>query len=382
MRIGIDARFYGSVGKGLGRYTERLVSELETIDTENTYVIYLCKENFDEYTPKNKNFSKRLTSSRWYSFSEQFFLPFLLMKEKFDVMHFPHFNVPLLYLRPYVVTLHDLILFHYPTEKASTRSALFYWFKFALYRIVLENALLRSKHVITVSEFTRKDIIQNYPFVKNKINVTKEAVSEFCYWQNNEEGERVLRSFSLVSGDAQHGILQPYFLYVGNAYPHKNLKLLLDMAELFPGTLFVFVGKEDFFYKQLKCQVEARNIKNIYFTGYVTEVELGVLYRNALLYIFPSLYEGFGLPPLEAMQYGTPVIASNRGSLPEVLGNAPLYFDPESAPDLANAIRLLRNDKELQEQCRIRGFERTAVYSWRGMAEATLGEYKKIVNGE
>lgn len=377
MRIGIDARFYGSVGKGLGRYTERLVCELEKIDQENDYVIFLCKENFDEYQPKNGRFKKVLTESRWYSFSEQFFFPWALFREKLDIVHFPHFNVPLLYWRPFVVTLHDLILFHYPTEKASTRSAYFYWLKFVLYRIVLASALFRSKKVITVSDFTKNDILTNYPFVKNKISVTKEAVEGFCYWQNKRETEVILGKYNLIKKEGTHGILQAYFLYVGNAYPHKNLEALLDAAEVCTKTFFVLVGKEDFFYKRLKEEVAKRNIQNILFTGYVTERELGVLYRNAHLYLFPSLYEGFGLPPLEAMQYGTPVLSSNRGSLPEILGPAAFYFDPEKRGELEKGIEKFSNDTELRREYQLKGYVQTGGYSWVRMAEQTLKAYQQ-----
>jgi glycosyltransferase involved in cell wall biosynthesis len=371
MRIGIDARFYGSVGKGLGRYTERLVSELEKIDHTNIYYIFLCQENFEEYQPKNKNFQKVLTRSRWYSFSEQLIFPWLLLSKKLDLVHFPHFNVPLLYRKSFVMTLHDLILFHYPTEKASTKSALFYWMKFLLYRLVLDSALKRSRKVITVSDFTKVDIIKNYPFTKEKIQVTKEAAEAFCFWQNKETGERVLEKFGLRNTGKQEG----YFLYVGNAYPHKNLSFLLSVAKYFPDQKFVLVGKEDFFYKRLKVEVEMSQLQNVIFAGYVTDMDLGVLYRYATLYIFPSLYEGFGLPPLEAMQYGTTVLSSERGSLPEILGDAACFFNPEDKESLRQSIQNLLNNEALQIQYKTKGFVRVAGYSWEKMAMMTLAEY-------
>ncbi len=377
MRIGIDARFYGSVGKGLGRYTERLVSELEKIDTENTYYIFLCQENFDEYQPRNKNFHKILTRSRWYSFSEQLVFPWVLLRKKLDLVHFPHFNVPILYRRSFIMTLHDLILFHYPTEKASTKSSFFYWAKFLMYRLVLDSALRRSKQVITVSDFTEKDIIKNYPFAKDKICVTKEAAEAFCYWQNKEATDTFLANLGLLIKQPEHDILQPYFLYVGNAYPHKNLSFLATVAKNFPQKKFLFVGKEDFFYRRFKEEVAKQAIHNVHFVGYVTDKDLGTLYRYAEAYVFPSLYEGFGLPPLEAMQYGTPVVSSNRGSLPEILGEAALYFDPESQEDLKHAIETIE-DTVTQSEFRQKGFHQAAKYSWREMAVATLAQYLRL----
>ena len=364
MRIGIDARFYGSVGKGLGRYTERLVHELEKIDTENSYYIFLCPENFDEYEPANPNFTKILTYSRWYGIAEQLCYPWELYLRRLDLVHFPHFNVPVLYRSPMIMTLHDLILFHYPTEKATTRKSWQYWLKFHVYRFVLTQALRRARTVITVSDFTKQDILTNYPGVSTKVVVTKEAAESFCH---------------TVSEGSSRGILKPYILYVGNAYPHKNLEIFLSVATRFPDYEFVLVGKEDFFYKRLKAAVVARAIDNIIFTGYVSDRELGKLYRYASVYVFPSLYEGFGLPPLEAMQYGTPVLASNRGSLPEILGEAALYFNPEQESELCEQLERIIKDDQLRADLRQKGYTQAASYSWVRMAEQTLQEYQKAI---
>lgn len=365
MRIGIDARFYGSVGKGLGRYTERLVHELEKQDTVNTYFIFLCPDNFDEYIPKNTNFIKVLTRSRWYSVAEQIFYPWLLWSKRLDLMHFPHFNVPLLYRRPFVMTLHDLILFHYPTEKATTRKSWLYWMKFHVYRLVLMQALKMARTIITVSEFTRRDIEDNYPAVREKIVVTKEAAEPFCYLQTTQS--------------TSHAILRPYILYVGNAYPHKNLEIFPLVARSFPQYDFVLVGKEDFFYKRLKEGVLQDNIQNIQFAGYVDDSTLGQLYRGASVYAFPSLYEGFGLPPLEAMQYGTPVLASCRGSLPEILGDAALYFEPTSSQDFCQKLEQLLQSSVLREELQEKGYRQVAKYSWEKMAQQTHKEYQKAI---
>jgi glycosyltransferase involved in cell wall biosynthesis len=364
LRIGIDARFYGSVGKGLGRYTERLVHELESIDQENQYFIFLCPENFDEYTPAHKNFTKVLTRSRWYSVREQFVYPWQLYLKQLDLVHFPHFNVPWLYRSPFVMTLHDLILFHYPTEKATTRRTWFYWFKFHAYRFILAQALKNARTIITVSDFTKQDIEKNYPKVTGKVVVTKEAAEQFCY-VDVEGGSRV--------------ILRPYMLYVGNAYPHKNLEIFFAAAERFPCYDFVLVGKEDFFYKRLKQLVFDKGIQNIRFTGYVSDQELGELYRQALAYVFPSLYEGFGLPPLEAMQYGTPVVASHQGSLPEILGDAAHYFDPTESQDLCDKLQEVIEDGDLREGLQERGYRQAAMYSWARMAKQTYNEYQKAI---
>ncbi|MEI7621006.1 MAG: glycosyltransferase, partial [Candidatus Moraniibacteriota bacterium] len=214
MAIGIDARFYGSVGKGLGRYTQKLIEQLEKLDGENQYFVFLRRENFEEYVPKNKNFQKVLADYQWYSFAEQIFFPRLLSKYKLDLMHFPHFNVPILYGRKFVITIHDLILLHFPTKRASTLSPLWYSFKFLAYRLVIFLAIWRSQKVFAVSEFTKQDILEQYSIAKNKVVVTHEACEKKAQI-SLRDSEQIL---------AKYGIMKPYLLYVGNAYPHKNLE--------------------------------------------------------------------------------------------------------------------------------------------------------------
>ena len=130
MKIGIDARFFGSIGKGLGRYTQKLIENLEKIDNENQYVVFLRKENFDEYQPRNKKFQKVLANYQWYTFSEQIKMPLLLNKFNIDLVHFPHFNVPFFYRKKFVVTIHDLILLEFPTVRGTTLNPFFYKIKF------------------------------------------------------------------------------------------------------------------------------------------------------------------------------------------------------------------------------------------------------------
>ena len=321
MRIGIDARFYGSLGKGLGRYTEKLISHLEKIDKENEYFIFLYKENFSEYTPRAKNFKKMLAPFRWYSWQEQFQWPWLLYKHKLDLMHFPHFNVPLLYRKKFVVTIHDLILIHFPTLKNTTLVPLLYWIKFWVYRWVIKSAIKRSRSIITVSQFTKKDILENYPVSKDKIEVTYEAADDFCL-SNDISAESVLKKY---------GIISPYLLYVGNAYPHKNLERLVlafkSVLKEYPSWRLVLVGREDFFYSRLNDLVRKEKIDQVVFPGFVSDEDLPAVYSQASWYVFPSLYEGFGLPPLEAMKCGLPVLSSNQECLKEILGEAAVYID-------------------------------------------------------
>ena len=382
MRIGIDARFYGSLGKGLGRYTERLIESLEELDTTHEFFVFLRHENFDEYQPKSARFQKVLADYHWYGLAEQLCFPWLLMKYRLALVHFPHFNVPVLYPGRFVVTIHDLILLRYPTVRNTTRIVLGYWLKFILYRLVIRLACFRARSVITVSRFTESDLIREFSFLLGKTRVTLEGANRSCFISSIAKETELLGRFGLIGPDratsslSQRDIIQPYFLYVGNAYPHKHLESIGEMAVRFPEHRFVLVGREDYFYRRLKRSFAQ---PNLCFTGFLSDAEISVLYRHGLAYVFPSLYEGFGLPPLEAMSHGLPVISSDRGSLPEVLGKAALYFDPENPDRFAEAIDRVSHDPSLRERLRISGYRRMKMFSWERMAKETLAAYEQAI---
>ena len=372
MKIGIDARFFGKIGKGLGRYTQKLIQHLEEIDSENQYVVFLRKENFDEYLPHNKNFTKVLADYRWYSFSEQLLFVRMLYKHQLDLMHFPHFNVPLLYRRKFVLTIHDLILLHFPTIRATRLNPFGYWIKYAAYKWNIYSAAKRAETIITVSEFTKNDIISQYPTLQKKIIVTYEASDDSCKFSN------IAPSFVLQ----KCGIIKPYLLYVGNAYPHKNLEKLIDAFELvlikYPNMQLALVGKEDFFYKRIKEYSIRKNVSGVHFLGFVSDSDLDVLYRFADIYVFPSLYEGFGLPPLEAMAKGAVVVSSDHACMQEILGDAAFFIDPENAEIFSKGIIRVMADKILKYDLIQKGYQQVTKYSWKKMATETLEIYKKI----
>jgi glycosyltransferase involved in cell wall biosynthesis len=372
MRIGIDARFYGSIGKGLGRYTQKLIENLEKISTPfgNQYFVLLRKENWEEYQPLDKNFTKVLADIPWYSIKEQIFLPRILRKLNLDLVHFPHFNVPYFYTGKFVVTIHDLILFHFPTRRASTLSPLLYRLKLAAYKVIIKNAIKNSRKILAVSEHTKKDILKHFKINPDKVFVTHEAVDLLPAIPTDLPRQEVLKKY---------GIMKPYILYVGNAYPHKNLDVLAtsfrEVAKKHPLLRLVLVGKEDYFYGRLKKFVRDKKIKNIIFTDYVSDHHLPAIYQEAQAYVFPSLYEGFGLPPLEAMCEGTPVISSSSSCLPDILGHAAYYFDPKATGEIAEAIEKVLVDNELKESLISAGKKQIKKYSWEKMARETMAIY-------
>lgn len=340
MRIGIDARFFGPKDKGFGRYTENLVKEMEKIsNNEMDFFIFLRKDSFDEYSPQNKKFQKILADYKWYGFKEQILFPLQLKKYKLDLMHFTHFNVPILYRKRFVVTIHDLTLRYFPTRKRSLQSFVFYPIKQLAYKIVFKHAIKNSEKVIAISNYTKQDILKYYNVDSNKIQVICEGVT----------GETGCQS--------QHS--NPYILYVGNDYPHKNLERLKLACE--------------------KIRQDGLEYSLILITGFVSEQELDDLYKNASLFVFPSLCEGFGLPPLEAMKRGVPVASSNATCLPEILGDAAIYFDPLNVDDIAEKIKKTFIDRELRERLIKEGFEQVKKYSWPQMARETIEIYKQSI---
>ncbi|MEA1926319.1 MAG: glycosyltransferase family 1 protein [Patescibacteria group bacterium] len=375
-KIGIDARFYGPKNKGLGRYAQKLIENLEYIDGESkerTYFIFLKKENFSDYHPQNSNFKKIEADFDWYSFREQAMYPKFLSSFKLDLMHFCHFNVPLAYRRRFIVTVHDLILFHFPTIRNTTRNRIHYIFKLLAYQIVIRSAVKRAKKVIAVSKFTKQDIMKELHISEDKIVVTYEGCDSDRLISPENSGEIL----------EKYGIMKPYLLYVGNAYPHKNLeKLVLAYKEIkksLPEVSLVLVGGKDFFYAQLEKYVLDKKISNVVLPGYVPDNELDAMYKNAELYIFPSLYEGFGLPPLEALARNTPVASSSKTSMPEILEKAVLYFDPESVASIAWTIETVLKKPKDEIFSRQEALKQVGSFSWNKMARQTLSEYRKVI---
>ncbi|MBI2484670.1 glycosyltransferase family 4 protein [Candidatus Uhrbacteria bacterium] len=371
MKIGIDARFYGPNvgGGGLGRYVAELLDRLDAQKAPHTFVVFLNEEGFRLFKPKGRHMHKRVVPVRWYTFAEQIRMPAIIDRECCDLVHIPHWNVPLCLRTPFVVTIHDLILME---ERRSARAASLlppglFEVKRMGYRAVLHHALWKSRRVIAVSDFTRARIMAHFPKLPpEKISVIHEGAP----------GEA-------TGGAGNRRVAGPYFLYVGNAYPHKNLESLLHAFSFFvkahPEVKLVLAGKTNVFYERLRKELEEIAIpsSSVVFTGFVSDEDLADLYRFATACLFPSRHEGFGLPPLEAMSHGTPVAASSTSAFPEILGDAALFFDPDDLEAMVRIMEKLLQDQALRQELIQKGRQQKKHYSWDTMAERTRRLYEE-----
>jgi glycosyltransferase involved in cell wall biosynthesis len=382
MRIGIDARFYGPKGKGLGRYVSELLHQLEKSDQENEYLVFLRQDNYDLYEPSAPNFHKVKAEFPWYGWREQLIYPFWLNRFQLDLMHFAHFNVPMLYRRPYVVTIHDLILLSHPTTRATTLGPLLYRLKYWAYRLVIKRAALAAKRIITVTEYSKQQILHYFPSVNpKKIAVTYEACAEPLAADPDRETDSQNKTVPLPGLAAD----RPFALYVGSAYPHKNLDRLLQAFRDFRAAAhsdwqLVLVGGHDYFYDRLREEAALNGLdEEVIFFGRATDEELNALYEQASLYVFPSLCEGFGLPPLEAMSHDLPVVAARSSCLPEVLGPAAEWFDPDDPADISRALDAVAIDETRRDQLIALGHEQLRRFSWSTCGQETLAIYQQAI---
>lgn len=351
MRIGIDARLINETG--VGRYIRNLIRELAEIDKANSYVVFVRD---DYWEPPNERWERRIVDVPWHSIAEQIIMPWAFLRARLDLVHIPYFNVPIFYPGRLIVTIHDLTILHFDTGKATTLPFPLYRLRRLGYRIALAVGLARAKRIIAVSHATKQELIDHFPIDPEKIVVTYEGI---------DEG---LKTQDLGQKSQKRLIKNPYFLYVGNAYPHKNLETLL-LAFGHNTEKLVLVGKEDYFYKKIKNLVHTMKLENkVIFFGQADDEQLANLYHNAIALVFPSLMEGFGLPALEALALGCPVIASDIPVFHEILGEYATYFNPRDPSDLnvklTSALRAPRKRVALGK------------YSWSALASATLAAYE------
>ncbi|MEK7524958.1 MAG: glycosyltransferase family 1 protein [Patescibacteria group bacterium] len=367
MRIGIDARYWGTRDTGIGRYVQNLVLQLAKIDKENDYIIF-GKEIIKEEIEKYPNFKWVKLTTRPYSLTEQIVNLGIFLKEKLDLLHVPHFNAPLLYPRPLVITLHDLIK-HLSVGRATTTLPFYqYWLKHLLYRLVVRVNLARASAILTPAFFWKDYLSQHFGIAPAKIFVTYEAAVKTIVAGSKQTPADILH---------RYGLSKPFVIYTGNLYPHKNVPFLVEAVKRFNLShehklqLALACGRDDTFKKIITPD------ETVKYLGFVTDADLALLYSQALALVQPSLIEGFGLVGLEAMSVGLPVLASQATVLPEIYGDAALYFDPRNEDQLVEALARLISDQELVIALIAAGRKRVKQFSWAKCARQTLAVYKQ-----
>lgn len=360
MRIVIDARMYQE--SGIGRYIRNLIFYLQMLDGENEYFILHLQKDLQGLN-YNKNFNKICADFVWYGAAEQLRLPNLLKSLKPDLVHFPHFNVPIFFKGKFVVTIHDLIHQHFSMKRSTTHGPLIYKLKQWGYKKVFKNALQKSWRILVPSDFVKKQLSENYQINREKIVVTPEAVDDALLKRSD-----LAKKFDF-----------PYIFYVGNAHPHKNIEGLIKAFLILKKSRnikLILAGHDHYFWQRIKQQYKD---ESIIYAGLISDEELVSYYKNSICFVMPSLEEGFGIPLLEAMSLGCPVVSSNAGSLSEVGGNAAVYFNPSSSEDMAEKISMVLNNEELRRDLIKKGLRRYKRFSWKKLAEKTLEVYKQCV---
>src|SRR3990167_8732868 len=259
LRIGIDARFAGPEGTGLGKYTEKLILNLAKIDKKNEYSIFLRRKNWD-FFKLPQNFKKIPADIKWYSSEEQLKLSGIFSKEKLDLLHVPHFNVPVLYTGKFVVTIHDLIHHQFYEQSASTKNFLLFKIKRAAYKTIIYSAVRRASKIIVPSHFVKKQVVETFKINPDRMEVTYEAAEEEYFGKISNSKIQISNLLK------KYNIKSPYIIYVGNAYPHKNLERLLDAFKILIThystliTNLVIVCPRDVFSERLNPEIAKRDL--------------------------------------------------------------------------------------------------------------------------
>lgn len=372
--VGIDCRLYSPKFTGIGRYVFELVQQIIQQDLENHYILYFNQPEFDAFQVPNERWQKKLVNIRHYSLDEQTRFAWFLSHEPVDLLHFPHFNAPVLCQKPLVVTIHDLTLHYYPYKSSTPRWTPKKALEILVYRQLMGRIARKARHIIAVSENTKKDLLREYQLPQEKITTVYEGVPENFRKASEAEIQSVRGTFN---------IQKPYLLYTGVWRSHKNL---LRLLEGFKGVIdagqdvqLVFTGKKDSAYPEIPEAIKRFSLQDkVIMTGFVDDRDLIALMSGATVYVFPSLYEGFGLPPLESMQLGVPVACSKSSSLPEVCGDAAVYFDPKNVQEMTDKILFLLKSSQIQQEFIEKGRKNVMRFSWRKMAGQILDIYRKV----
>jgi len=368
MRIVLDARKLHDFG--IGTYIRNLVNELGRLDHEDEYVLLTKPEDAAAAAAAGPNFRAVVETSRPYSMAEQWRVPMAAARARADLLHEPHYVLPPLTRCRTVVTIHDCIHLRFP-EYLPSRAA------FAYAHAMIRLAARKADRVLTVSDASKRDILHYTGVAPEKVVVVHNGLdTRFAAAPDADAIDRVRQRFQLD---------HPFVLYVGNIKPHKNLERLIAAfasmrADGPDGLKLVVIGDETSKHPGLRQAVHRHRLdKHVRFFGFQPAATLVTFYRLARAFVFPSLYEGFGLPPLEAMANETPVVTSNLSSLPEVAGDAAVLVDPYDVASIADGIRRAVTDEPLRQELIARGRARAREFSWARAAADTLAVYREVL---
>lgn len=367
MRIAIDIRKLHDYG--IGTYLRNLLRQLARIDHDTEYVL-LCRRSDQQFADQlGRNFRSVNEPSGLYSVSEQLSIPLNLARLSPDLFHTPHYVLPPLAPCRSVVTIHDCIHLIFP-QYLPHRMAYLYA------RTMFWTAVHRASSILTVSEASKNDILRFFDVPASKVTVIYNAIDDL-FFEEPPEAE-------IVRVRERYQLHDRFVMYGGNVSPHKNVERLIEAFVLLrrdglDDLKLLVTGGEVSRYSSLRRAVHRHNLhQHVRFLGYQSTTTLAALYRLADVFVFPSLYEGFGLPPLEAMASGTPVVVSNVSSLPEVVGDGAIQVNPYEPRAIADGVQRALDDAELREQLRVRGLARAQSFSWSASVKRIHGIYQEI----
>ncbi len=373
--IGIDARMFSASFTGIGRYTHELIARLCPLRPDWRFTVFLSPEGFTDFSTDCTHIRKVLAPEGHYSWGEQTSFWRRIERAGCDLMHFPHFNAPLLYRKACIVTIHDLTISFFPGKKKTS------WIHQFGYRTVLKNIVRKAARIIAVSEHTQTDLQKILRTPTKKVSVIWNGLGE----EFLRERQNPLEMAAMWSDlGRKHDIQKPYLLYTGVHREHKNVVGLIRAFQKFlqrgGDAELVITGKEDPFYPEVRETIASERLEqSVKLVGLVSEAELRTLFYQARLFVFPSFYEGFGLPPLEAMAMEIPVIASNVSAIPEVCGPAAEYFNPYDIDDMADKMDLVMRSEKKRTGLITAGKDRIKLFSWDTMARETLKVYEEVL---
>lgn len=373
MKIGIDgraAKWYR--GTGIGTYTYQLISCLNKIDNINDYLLFM-PENCELKLSFKDNFNlNNITEGTSNNFWDEVNIPNILKDLNIELYHVPQngVGIPANKECGFTITLHDVIPYKMP-ETVSSRYL-------KIFNEHIPKIVEMCDGIITVSNYSKKDIMETFNFPEDKIFVTPLASEDIYRPLNRDLSKEISKEYYSISGD--------FILYVGGFSPRKNIIGLIEsfskLISIYKKDIkLVIAGKRGKSYDSYKKRAEELNISNkIIFPGFISVDHLPYIYNAAKLFVYPSFYEGFGLPPIEAMSCGVPVIASNATSVPEVVGDGGLLIDPNDVDNLCYSMFRVLLDDELRERLILSGIVKASELSWQKTAQQTLIAYSKISN--